>query len=85
VKNAPHGGKGPFVFGAAMGVDKAGICNLVGGVDDLSVFGGNRARDCCDLASVYQDVPALKITNVWIHRYDRGGTNECSRQAFPPE
>jgi hypothetical protein len=69
VENALHvmNGKGP-IFGARMGIDGAWICKLIVCVDDLSVFGGNRVRGCCcDLASVYQDVPALKIANVWTH------------------
>jgi hypothetical protein len=87
VENTLHAmnGKGPFIFGAAMGVDKAGIGDLIGSFDDLSVFGSNRARECYDLASVYQDFPALKIANLSIHRFDRGFTNECSHQAFPPQ
>ena len=49
VENALHGmnGKGP-IFGARMGI---GICKLIVCVDDLSFFGGNRARGCSDLAS----------------------------------
>ena len=39
-------------------------------------------RNCRHLASVYQNISALKIANVRVHRYDRGVANKRSRQAF---
>jgi hypothetical protein len=42
----------------------------------------NQVRNRRDLASVYQNVSALKIANARVHRYDRGVANEHSRQAF---
>ena len=68
-----------------VGVDKAGDCDPVGSVDDFRVVGGDRRSDRRDFAPLYQNVSALKVADVRVHRYDRSVANERPRHAFLPE